>query len=658
ADGLLRPADPAYPKDLLRHRLTRIEVRITGQIAETAVYQEFVNEWHQATNAVYSFPLPPDARATAFFYWYNDICYQAVLKVKEQAVNPGTGEGGIAAQINAYIGRNGIKVFLQNIPAGGIQKVQLHYISLCSYFDGELSYRFPLNTQDFVTYPLDLLSASIDVTANSAIQSYGITSHKNWTTLVREPQHVIVELNQSKAYLNQDLVFTYRIPNDELSIDFYPVANDTMDGHFVLMINPDESVDTTRLLKKRVVFLLDNSSSMAGFKLSQSKEAIGWCLNMLKPDELFNIVIFNNSVSQWSAQLMPATPTNLQSAKTFLAGVKTGSGSNLHTALQQALALFKDKNLCNSILLFTDGFSVVDPIDIESRNAFKAGIFCIGIGEDLDRAKLEMVALRNYGFVTYLNETDNLLAGIQRVFRQINQPILMDTRIEFGMSDAYAMLPSKFPSIYRGFRFFLTGRYHTAFKSAFSIAGYSATGIQAYDFYLDFAAANLKYRFAESIWAKEMIDDIERQIAVFGETDSLKKLDIELSLKYNIRCKYTAYIADYATLPPTRVITEEDFVPIAKSYLIGNYPNPFNSTTSIQFYLDRAAEGIKYKFLRIYNLLGQLVAVIDISHLGPGMHIIKFDGRDSWGNELPSGIYICQLVVGKEVSTIRISLVK
>jgi hypothetical protein len=133
ADGLLRPSAEGYPRDLLQNRLTKIYVRLSGQIAETAVYQEFVNEWNKPTNAVYSFPLPPDARATAFFYWYNDKCYKAVLKVKEQAVNPGTGEGGVAALINKYIGRNGIKVFLQDIPAGGIQKVQLHYISICPY---------------------------------------------------------------------------------------------------------------------------------------------------------------------------------------------------------------------------------------------------------------------------------------------------------------------------------------------------------------------------------------------------------------------------------------------------------------------------------------------------------------------------------------------
>jgi len=658
ADGLMLPSDENYPKNLMQNRTTQIYVKLSGQIAQTVVYQEFVNEWHQSTDAVYSFPLPPDARATAFFYWHNDVCYKAILKVKEQAVNPGTGEGGVAALVNKYIGRNGIRVQLRNIPAGGIQKVQLHYISLCSYYDGEMTYQFPLDTREFIKYPLDLLSVKIDLTSTSDIQSYNLISHQGWNIVKSDPRHVIIELNKSKTYLNSDLEFKYTIPNDSLGVDFFSVANDSMDGHFVLTINPDETIDSSKILKKRVVFLVHNSSSMFGYKLDQSREAISQCLDLLKPDEYFNIVVFNNNVYPWQNQLVPANSANIQAAKDHLNTIRSSWGSNLGAALEQTLPMFKNKNVCNSILLFTDGFSVVDPLEIESQNVHNAGIFCIGIGDDVDRAKLEMVSLRNYGFVTYVDETDNISATISRVFHQVNLPILMNTNFEFGLCDAYDILPQKCPSLYQGNRFFITGRYKNPGLSAFSIAGYSTQGLNAFDFYLDFATATNRNKFAESLWAKEMIDEIERQIAVYGETDSLKNLDIDISLKYNIRCKYTAYVADYETTMPTYVIEEREFVPVAKSYLVGNYPNPFNSTTFIRFYLDNDAAGIKYKFLRIYNLLGQLVAVIDLCHFGPGMHTIKFDGRDNWGNELPSGIYICQLVVGKEISTIRVSLVK
>ena len=658
AEGLLLPSADDYPKDLLQNRLTKIYVRLNGQIAETVVYQEFVNEWNQPTNAVYSFPLPPDARATAFFYWHNDVCYKAVLKVKEQAVNPGTGEGGVAALVNKYIGKNGIKVMLQNIPPGGIQKVQLHYISICPYYQGEMVYQFPLDTQEFVKYPLDLLSVEIDLLSNYDIQSYNLISHPGWTVTKDSPKHAIIQFNQSKTYLNKNLEFRYSIPTSSLCVDFFPVANDSMDGHFTLMINPDETVDSRKIMKKRVVFLLDNSTSMAGNKLDQSRTAIAQCLDQLNADEYFNIMAFNNYIIRWKTQLTLATPENIQSAKTYLLSLQTGYGSNLDLALQNALSQFSNQNQCNSILLFTDGFSPVDPLKIENLNAYRAGIFCIGMGEDLNRARLEMISLRNFGFVTYFNESDNLIAGISRVFHQINRPMLINTNFEFGLSEAYGFLPQKYPSVYQGCRFFIAGRYKNYGTSAFSIAGLSTQGVAAYDFFLDFSSQTTANKFSESIWAKEMIDEIERQIDVYGETDSLKQLDIELSLQYNIRCKYTAYIADYTTLPPTRVAEDQDYVPVPKSYLVGNYPNPFNSMTTIRFYLDRDVVGTKYKFLRIYNMLGQLVMVIDISHLGRGFHSIQFDGKDYWGKELPSGIYICQLVAGKEISTIRISLVK
>jgi Ca-activated chloride channel family protein len=658
ADGVMLPKDENYPKDLLQNRVTKIYVRLNGQIAETVVYQEFVNEWHKSTDAVYSFPLPPDARATAFFYWYNDVCYKAVLKVKEQAVNPGTGEGGVAALVNKYIGRNGIKVYLKDIPAGGIQKVQLYYISLCSFYEGEIVYQFPLDNQDFVKYPVDLLSVQIDLSSSSNIQSYDLVSHPGWNRIKNDPKHVIIELNRSKTYLNKNLEFKYTIPYNKLSVDFFSAANDSMDGHFVLMINPDDTIDSTKILKKRVVFVLDKSSSMFGFKLDQSKDAIAQCLDLLQPADYFNIIAFDYYVNKWQSQLMPASAANIQLAKTYLVSLQPASGSNMSAALQQTLPLFPDEKLCNSILMFTDGFSVIDPIDIESRNSHHAGIFCIGIGDELDRAKLEMTSLRNYGFVTYFNDTDNLVAGIKRVFQQVNRPVLMNTNFEFGLCDAYNILPAKYPSVYQGNRFFITGRYKNMGLSAFSVAGLSTQGLQAFDFLLDFTAATNSNKFTESLWAKEMIDEIERQIAVFGESDSLKNLDIDLSLKYNIRCKYTAYVADYETTGPTKVISEKTDVSLPKSYLLGNYPNPFNSSTIITIYLDKDSDGLKYKFLRIYNLLGQLVAVIDISYMGRGFHSIQFDGKDNWGNELPSGVYICQLVAGKHISTIRISLVK
>ena len=94
------------------------------------------------------------------------------------------------------------------------------------------------------------------------------------------------------------------------------------------------------------------------------------------------------------------------------------------------------------------------------------------------------------------------------------------------------------------------------------------------------------------------------------------------------------------------------------SYLLGNYPNPFNPATTIRLVLDQNARLALTKLLRIYNMLGRLVAVIDLTSFDPGEHEIHFNGCDFLGNPLPSGIYIIQLQVGDQISHLRICLMK
>ena len=64
-----------------------------------------------------------------------------------------------------------------------------------------------------------------------------------------------------------------------------------------------------------------------------------------------------------------------------------------------------------------------------------------------------------------------------------------------------------------------------------------------FDFTLDFSDKR-EFPFTEQLWAKEFIDALEREIEVYGETQALKDRVIELSLTYNMRSRYTAYVAE------------------------------------------------------------------------------------------------------------------
>lgn len=71
-----------------------------------------------------------------------------------------------------------------------------------------------------------------------------------------------------------------------------------------------------------------------------------------------------------------------------------------------------------------------------------------------------------------------------------------------------------------------------------------------------------------------------------------------------------------------------------------NYPNPFNPTTNIRFSLPKTS----VVSLVIYNALGQKVAtLIEGKEFNAGNYNYTWNGKDSNGNNLSSGIYFYQL---------------
>lgn len=73
--------------------------------------------------------------------------------------------------------------------------------------------------------------------------------------------------------------------------------------------------------------------------------------------------------------------------------------------------------------------------------------------------------------------------------------------------------------------------------------------------------------------------------------------------------------------------------------LAQNYPNPFNPSTTISYSLK---EDGRVKLL-IYNIRGQLVRELVNTHQQAGSYTIDWDGRDSNGFFVPSGVYIYTL---------------
>lgn len=88
--------------------------------------------------------------------------------------------------------------------------------------------------------------------------------------------------------------------------------------------------------------------------------------------------------------------------------------------------------------------------------------------------------------------------------------------------------------------------------------------------------------------------------------------------------------------------------------LMENYPNPFNSATSIRYVLPRNS----FMRLAIYNIFGQLVRTLEEGEKSAGSHTITWNGRDEQGRSVGSGIYFYRLETGNLKSTNKMLLLK
>jgi hypothetical protein len=79
---------------------------------------------------------------------------------------------------------------------------------------------------------------------------------------------------------------------------------------------------------------------------------------------------------------------------------------------------------------------------------------------------------------------------------------------------------------------------------------------------------------------------------------------------------------------------------IPESYsLAQNYPNPFNPSTEISFGLPVRSEAR----IGIYNLLGQEIRILGEGTFAAGTYSVVWDGRNSEGRAMASGLYFYQL---------------
>ena len=101
------------------------------------------------------------------------------------------------------------------------------------------------------------------------------------------------------------------------------------------------------------------------------------------------------------------------------------------------------------------------------------------------------------------------------------------------------------------------------------------------------------------------------------------------------------------------VISPDAVLPESYS-LSQNYPNPFNPGTTLSFSLPHRTDVT----LSVHDLLGREITVIARGRFEAGTHTARWEGTDSGGRPVASGVYLCRLTAGTYTETRKVVLAR
>jgi len=152
---------------------------------------------------------------------------------------------------------------------------------------------------------------------------------------------------------------------------------------------------------------------------------------------------------------------------------------------------------------------------------------------------------------------------------------------------------------------------------------------------------------------------------ISGNLDSGESQEIEITFdtnnlapgEYNCNIIIDQIEPGQVIIPVELIVTSSSTHGITipdQTRINGNYPNPFNPDTNINFYI--GSETITA--LEIYNLKGQKINTILNRKLSIGEYNIPWEGLDHDGNSVPSGLYLYKLRSGDFQQTRKMLLLK
>ncbi|MEO8698730.1 MAG: VIT domain-containing protein [Kofleriaceae bacterium] len=559
-----------------------IDARVAGVIAAIEVAQTFVNTTGTPIEATYIFPLPDRAAVHAFRMEVAGRVIDGV--VEERGAAREQYDEAIAKGHRAAITeeeRPGVFTLrVGNLMPGESATVRLSLVGPLPVDDGEVTFRFPLVVAprympgsalggdqsglgtagdtnlvpdaSRISPPVLLPGCPNPVRLGLRVQleDHDIkdvaSSLHAVTTAKRDAQ--VIEVHPGER-LDRDFILRWRIDGSALRSSL--VCADDPDGRagtFMLTLVPPSTL-AVAAKPRDIVFVIDRSGSMGGWKMVAARRAAARMIDTLTSRDRFCAIAFDDSVELLpELQLVDATDRNRYRAVELLAKVDARGGTELESPLQQAAAMltgsYDDRE--RVIVLVTDGQvgnedAILRTLGPSLRNI---RVFTLGIDQAVNAAFLRRLAGAGGGLCELVESEDRLDAVMAKVHRRIGTPIATELALRGSQLDIeYASVaPKKLPDVYAGAPVTILGRYRNAAAAGGTIEIDGTSFGDPLRMRIAREPDTSPAAWLSASWARAAIRDREDRYAT-GERGGLEHEIVAISKRHSVLSRFTAFLA-------------------------------------------------------------------------------------------------------------------
>ena len=573
--------DPAL--DRLPLKETRVEVAISGVIADVVVRQVYENRGQRPIHARYVFPASTRAAVYGMTMTVGDVRIVAKIKEREKAKAEfeSAKREGKSASLLEQSRPNVFTMNVANVLPGDTISVELKYTELLAPVEGIYEFVYPTvvgprysekpanqvsSADRFVAAaylhqeqpPTSEFHLRGTVSAGMPIQELSSPSHRIVSRTGSDGRAEVTLPDSEQFSGNRDFVLRYRLSGEKIAPGLL-LHRGEGENFFLLLAQPPQKAAKEELPPREHIFVVDVSGSMNGFPLDTAKKLMADLVSGLRPTDAFNIVVFADGSETFSPGSVAATRANLDRGLHFIGRKNGGGGTRLLAALESACAIPRRPATSRSVVLLTDGYidAEADVFDYVRKQLHQANFFAFGIGTAVNRYLIEGIAHAGLGEPFIVDGAREAEEAAVRFRRYIDSPVLTGISVKFAGFDAYDVEPKNIPDLFASRPIVLFGKWRGSAGGSIEITG--RTGREVYrtivpvaEFHSDTTHAAL-----QQLWARTRIANLSDYGTRADSEETVAEVT-SLGLKYGLLTRYTSFVAVYEAVRRTGAAEEVD----------------------------------------------------------------------------------------------------